>query len=131
MTCHPGNTECRLAKFPPYLTRVVIMAERLTVEQVDAMRAAHGRVKHIVYNGHDIVFRKPKRFEVQQHAMKLEEPAQRPFADEQLAQLLVVYPSREKFIELLEEYPYLIRNDQIGGALAKLTGLVQDEEAKS
>lgn len=99
----------------------------------------YGRVKVVSYNGTDLVFRKPTRAECDQHAVKIDEGGmQKVQADNQLAQLLVVkcgeaeeQPAREAFLLLLEEYPYLCRSAAVGGALSRLTGVVQDEEAKS
>lgn len=111
---------------------------RLTEEQIEGMRRQYGRIKHLTYNGVELVFRKPKPVEVEQHAAKLDNPAEKPHADNQLAQLLVVWcngkadaAARDALLELRREYPYAIRNEKIGGALAKLTGIVEDEEVKS
>lgn len=109
-------------------------------DELAELEKLHGRIKHVTYNGTDLVFRKPKRVEVQQHSAKLasDNPTEKAVADEQLAQLLVVRcgdakgaKAKEAFLALLEDYPYAVRNAAVGGALAKLTGVVQDDEAKS
>lgn len=111
---------------------------RITEEHLAELQKQHGRVKHVVYNGVDLVFRRPKRVECQQHAVKLDNPQEKAVADEQLAQLLVVQcgekvgpDAKVSFLALLDEYPYLTKNPKIGGALAKLTGVVEEEEVKS
>ena len=110
---------------------------KITDEYLADLERAHGRIKHVVYNGVDLVFRKPKRHECKDHAIKLENPQSKVDADEQLAQLLVVRcgdaegkEARQAFLSLLDDYPYLARNEAVGGALAKLTGVVQDADAK-
>lgn len=110
----------------------------MTDEQLAGLQAKHGRIKHVIYNGTDLVFRKPKRVECQMHAAKLEAGGpEKASADEQLAQLLIVVcgekqdtEAKRAFLDLLDEYPYLVRNEKVGGALAKLTGVTQDDEAK-
>lgn len=112
--------------------------ERISDEHLAELERQHGRIKHVVYNGVDIVFRKPKKHECQLHAAALENPQQKPGADEELAKWLVVQVGAAKDREaktalasLIEEYPYMVRNEAIGGALARLTGVVQDEHAKT
>lgn len=109
----------------------------LSEEQIQAHRAAFGRIKYVTYNGVDLVFRKPKRVEVQQHAAKANSEAERHLADEQLAQMLVVQcgeatgvAAKPAFLALIEEYPYVAQCKAVGTAIAVLTGVVQDEEAK-
>lgn len=113
---------------------------RIADEHLIELERAHGRIKHVVYNGVDLVFRKPKRTECHAHAAKLDNPQEKISADEQLAQLLIVQcgsvssPAaevRKAFLSLLDDYPYLVRSADVGTALAKLSGLVQDDEAKS
>lgn len=113
-------------------------ARRLSDEHLANLERQYGRIKYVEYNGIPIVFRKPKRHECQQHALKLETPQEKVHADDQLAQLLVIHcgekegaEAKKAFTELLDDYPYLTRNEKVGGALAKLTGVVQDDEAKS
>lgn len=110
----------------------------LSDETIEAHKQAFGRVKYVVYNGVDLVFRKPKRIEVQQHAAKTNVESERHLADEQLAQLLVVQcgeatgpAAKVAFLALLDEYPYLSQSKQVGTAIAVLTGVLQDEAAKS
>jgi hypothetical protein len=95
-------------------------------------------IKVVEYNGIDLVFRRPQRHECREHLMKLEgDPAEKIAADEQLAQLLIVVcgdaegpAAKIAFLALLDEYPYLTRCKDVAGALARLTGAVQDEAVK-
>jgi hypothetical protein len=111
----------------------------LSEERLMALEAEHKKIKHVVYNGVDLVFRKPKRSECREHAAKLEDPAQKPDADDQLAQQIIVQcgiaegpmNARAAFLALLDEYPYLTKSAAVGNALGKLTGVLQDEDAKS
>ena len=112
---------------------------RITDDHVEELRKTHGRIRHVVYNGTDLVFRKPKRIECQNHAMKIEEGgAQKATADEQLAQLLIVHcggtegpDAKKAFLDLLEDYPYAVRNAAVGTALGELTGVVQEQDVKN
>lgn len=102
----------------------------LSDAELDALRATHGKIQAVRYNGNTLVFRKPTRAQVKAHAMALDNPQERPFADEQLARQTVVYPTREKFASLLEEFPYLTRNEKVGKALGVLCGILEEEEEK-
>lgn len=115
---------------------------RITDEHLAELERVHGRIKHVTYNGIDLVFRKPKRPECQAYIAKAQgdNPSEKAAADDQLAQLLVVQVGdlsspiaevKRAFLNLLEDYPLAARNAAVGGALAKLTGAVQDENAKT
>lgn len=111
----------------------------ITEEQLTALEQAHGKIKHVEYNGHDIVFRKPKRVEVTEHATKLERGGPEKIgADEHLAKQIVVHCDGEEgtaarfaLVALIEEFPYLARNEKIGMAIGKLVGVVEDLDAKT
>jgi hypothetical protein len=112
----------------------------LTPEKIDALTRAHGRVKHVTYNGRDLVFRKPSRAEVVQYSMSLENEQSKPFADELLTAMLCVQcgPSAQKIEEaraawdaLSDEYPWAYRCKDVATAIGKLMGVVQETEAKS
>ncbi len=109
-------------------------------EDLSALKAKHGRVKHVVFNGIDLIFRKPSRAECQAYMMKREEGgASKIAADEQLAQQIVIrcgapaetsIRAREAFLALLEDYPLLVNEKNVGGAIGQLAGIVQDDELK-
>jgi hypothetical protein len=102
-----------------------------------ALTERYGRIKHVTYNGNDLVFRKPSRAEVQQHR-KNANGADKESADEQLSQVLIVRvngitepeSAREAFLNLLDEWPYLTASPDVGRAVCVLSGLVQDESLK-
>jgi hypothetical protein len=104
------------------------------------LTAKYGRIKHVVYNGIDIVFRAPSAAECDQHAMSMDEGgAQKTFADRLLQQQIIVVcgdaegpeAARMSYAALLQTYPYAYRSVPLGTALQKLTGVVVDNEVKS
>lgn len=113
--------------------------QRISEDQLLELAKTYGRVKHVVYNGVDLVFRKPKRAECQQYMMKREEGgASKIAADEQLAQFIIVRcgnaegsDARKAFNDLLEDWPLLANEASVAQALGKLAGVVQDESVKS
>lgn len=112
----------------------------LSEEELVALKAQHGRIKYVVYNGVDLVFRKPKRAECQAYMMKREDGGSaKVAADEQLAQQIVVrcgdetdaLKCRQAFLALLEEYPLLVNERSVGGAIGQLAGITQDDDLKN
>lgn len=103
----------------------------LPQDQIDALRAKHGRVKCVTYNGQDFVFRKPTRMEVIQYRQEIDDPGQKLGADEKFATTLVVHPTRDAFASFCEEWPYAPQSTKISASIAQLSGLTEDEEAKS
>jgi hypothetical protein len=113
----------------------------MTPEKLAQLEATHKRIKHVVYNGTDLVFRKPTRTECQQHraAGLSDDTSVKAGADEQLAQLTIVVcgkaegvpAARVAFLALLEEWPYLVNEKSVGRALSQLTGVTQDDGVKT
>ncbi len=118
------------------------MPETIDMEsRVAELTAKYGRVKHVVFNGTDLVFRKAKRAECQAHVQKgySEDASVKAAADDQLAQILIVYvggaapdlkAAKEAFLALLDEYPLLVKQKTVGNAIAMLIGLAQDDAVK-
>lgn len=111
----------------------------LSDEDLEAMRNEHGRIKHVVYNGVDIVLRAPKPVEIDMHALASDKGgAEKVGADKLLCQQLVVHcngvtgakEARLAFVELQKRFGYIHKSAKVGGALAQLTGVVEDEELK-
>jgi hypothetical protein len=111
----------------------------ITDERLTELRAQYGRIKHVTHNGVDLVFRQPSPEECDQHAVACEEGgAQKAFADRLMTQQTIVFcgtadgpdRAREAYRDFLKKYPYAWRSAGIGGAMARLTGVVQDEAEK-
>lgn len=111
---------------------------RITEERLRELQRQHRRVKHVRYNGHDLVFRAPSRTECQMHRQVSREQGGEE-ADEQMAKMTIVQLDDERdlakvrgaFLELLEEWPFLVHEKSVGGALAELTGVKQSSELKN
>lgn len=114
------------------------MTDKISEEKLAQLKTAFGRIEYTRYNGTDLVFRQPKRSEVQEHAVKDESgPAQKAVADVQLAQQIIIYcgggeglQARENFLAFLDLYPYCYRSLKIGRAISRLTGIVEEESEK-
>lgn len=110
---------------------------RITEEHLRELARTHKRVKHVAYNGHDLVFRRPTRVECQMHRSTTRESGAEE-ADEQLAAITIVQVDdvtdstqvRASFQALLDDWPYMVHEKSVGGALAELTGVKQDAELK-
>lgn len=110
---------------------------RITEEHLRDLAKLHRRVKHVSYNGHDLVFRAPTRVECQMHRQTSRERGSEE-ADEELAQCTIVQiddvtdPSKLRgiFLDLLEEFPFMVHEKSVGGSLAELTGVKQASELK-
>ena len=113
--------------------------QRISDDHLRELEAKYGKVRLVVYNGHELVFRKPKRVEIKQHRIKnqSEAPEERASADEFLAQVLIEHvdgvegqPCKQKFLDLLEDFPYLASNKDVARAMSVLSGALQDTEGK-
>ena len=110
----------------------------ISEEQLADLQAKYSRIKHVVYNGTDLVFRAPSVAECDQHATQVENGgSEKVFADRLLSQILIVVcgdatgpDARLAYLKLLEQYPYAWRSAPVGAAIAKLTGVVQDDAVK-
>lgn len=110
---------------------------RITEDHLRGLAKLHRRVKHVTYNGHDLVFRAPTRVECQMHRQASRERGPEE-ADEDMAICTIVQIDdvtdssklRALFLDLLEEFPFLVHEKSVGGALAELTGVKQASELK-
>ena len=98
--------------------------------QLNELEAAHKRIAHIVGKGEawEIVLRKPTRAEYKQFRSKTHNPSQVADAQEILVRQIVVYPNRETFDALLEDYPG--SPESCGPTLQDLVGMTADEQGK-
>lgn len=111
--------------------------QRISEQQVSELAAKYGRVKHVTYQGVDIVFRKPSRAECRQYVMARDNPQEKASADEALANMICVHcngaaggEAHKAFLDLLEDWPMAANSPKIGTALLELTGITESVEAK-
>ncbi len=96
---------------------------------LDALRRAHKRVTHCRYNGHDLVFRKPTADEAQMYrAMPIDTGDQAHERTATLAQFILVYPSVEKWHELMDDYPFMLNNEAVNEAIAVAMGVREEKK---
>lgn len=104
----------------------------LTQEDIDKLEVTHKRIAHLKGNGTpppwEIVLRKPTRAEYKRFRAMSHNPAQVPDAQEVLARATVVYPTREEFDALLEEYPGI--PEACGKSFTELSGIAHQEDVK-
>ena len=102
----------------------------LSKEEIASLESTHKRVAHIIgRNGAwEVVLRKPTRAEYKRFRSMLHNDAQKADATESLARTCVVYPSREAFDSMLDEYPAI--GDAAGGVLGELVGFTADQMGK-
>lgn len=102
----------------------------LTEEQLKELETTHRRIARVAdRNGQwEVVFRPPNRGEYKQFRAKLHNDALKADATEWLARACVVYPSREAFDALLNDYPGI--TDACGDAIGELAGFTVDKMGK-
>lgn len=114
----------------------------LTQEQLDELETKHGRIAHIrgktpaptAKNPSpqcpwEVVFRKPKGTDYKYFRKLAHNPATVSDAQEWLARATVVYPSREAFDALLEDYPGI--PEIAAKPLGELAGFAVEEAEKA
>ncbi len=112
--------------------------QRITEEQLDELRKKHDRIKHVRYNGTELVFKPPTSLQCTRYLAQRNNPAEKDGADASLAQLLVIQAdgdtdparARDAFNRLLDRFPLMMGCADITGPLAQLTGVVQDDDLK-
>ena len=106
--------------------------------QLEALRAQYGQVGIIDWAGHQIVFRRPGRGEIRDYRRKIDSPAEKPDALDQLAQVSLAafdgdtdpVRSRQTFLAFLDEYPGFTSNrDKVLPVLTILAGMVEEDAA--
>ena len=102
----------------------------LTDEQVAEYETEHKRVARLRgQNGAwEVVLRKPTRAEYKQFRSRSHDPSKAPDAQELLVRQCCVYPSREAFDALLEDWPGI--PEACGEAIKSLTGLSATDDVK-
>lgn len=102
----------------------------LSDDQIKELEAKHKRVARCgaVGGEWEVVFRAPNRAEYKRFRAAINNPNTAPDAQEQLARQCVVYPSREAFDALLEEWPAI--PEACSKAFSRLMGLAVDDDVK-
>lgn len=105
-------------------------SEKITQEQIDALEAEHKRIAVVRLQDTDVVvvYKKPNRGQYKQFRSRINNEALAPDATEQLARVLVVYPSPEAFDALLEEWPAI--PEASSKALLRLMGMAAEPDLK-
>lgn len=102
----------------------------LTEDQIKDLESQHKRIAHVVdKNGQwECVFRAPKRDEYKRFRAMLHDDALKPEATEYLARACVVYPTREGFDALLNDYPAL--GEACADKIGELAGFTANKMGK-
>lgn len=107
----------------------------LTKEMLEEFETKYKRIAHLRgkedNKGNvpwEVVIRKPTRAEYKQYRSQSHNPAQVPDAQEILARKTCVYPEREAFDALLEDWPGI--PEAAGNAFKELLGLSVQEDLK-
>ena len=109
---------------------------RLTEEQLEALRAANTKIAIVDWNGHQLVFRRPTRDECHAYRVAQESPHEKADANERLCQFTIVAfdtdanvtGARTAFLAFLVEAPMFGNTARVKLALAALMGLVEEED---
>lgn len=102
----------------------------LSDEDIKKLEAEHKRVAHLRgKNGEwEVVFRKPSRAEYKRFRASSHNKDMAADAQETLARQCVVYPSREAFDALLEDWPAI--PEAASNAFSRLMGLAVEDDSK-
>lgn len=104
--------------------------ELLTKEQLEELELKYKRIAHVIgFNKEwEVVFRKPSRAEYKLFRANATNESKKAEATEMLCRATVIVPSKEKFDELLEDFPGICEASST--ALLHLCGLAVDESLK-
>ena len=102
----------------------------LTEDQLKELESTHKRIAHIrAKDGEwEVVFRKPTRAEYKRFRSSINDPQNAADAAEQLARQCVVYPTREAFDALLEDWPAI--PEASSKAFLRLVGMSVEADGK-
>ena len=111
----------------------------LTEEQLEGLRVKHRKIARVIWEGHEVVFRRPTRDEWHSYLRAQGSPMEKHTAQEHHSQItLVAYDgdmsmpgARVAYQQgLLEECPGFANAPELGAALSVLAGTAQEEEIK-
>lgn len=102
----------------------------ISKERLEALKQKHGADKVFVLErgGEQLAFRKASRAEYRRYAMRMQDPADRFDANEELVKACFVEPEPAALDTLLEEFPGLVTD--LGGEIALVAGMHAKAEAK-
>jgi hypothetical protein len=112
----------------------------LDEQQIEALRTQHGgKVAVIDWGSHQLVFKRPSRDSIRDYRRKIDSPAEKPDATDQLAQVTIVAIDgetdgdmvRARFLKFLDEYPLFTSGGRCMVAMNILTGMASEEEFES
>ncbi len=94
----------------------------LTPEQLAELETQHGDLLHLHHQDGkwEVVFRKPKRSEYKRFRQQIGVESTKADAQEILCRTIVVYPSREAFDALLEDYPMIPDSPGVTAMLSRM-----------
>lgn len=114
----------------PTKERVIMTIELITQEKLEELEAKYVRIAHIIGKNQswEVVFRKPTRQEYKMFRSNAGNDAKKADATEILCRSLVIYPTREQFDALLEDFPAIC--EASSPVLMDLCGLSVDQSGK-
>lgn len=116
----------------------VLSPLKLDAAGLEALRGKYEKIAEVEFNKHQLIFRKCTRQEVREYRRKMDSPAEKPDAVDQLAQQILVafdgeldlLKARVLFNALLEKNAALTDLNRFGAALGSCLG-VMDEETEA
>ncbi len=111
----------------------------LTEEQLEGLRVKHRKIARVVWEGHEVVFRRPTRDEWHSYLRAQGSPMEKHTAQEHHSQITIVAYDGDMSMPgtrvayqqgLLEECPGFANAPELGAALSVLAGTAQEEEIR-
>jgi hypothetical protein len=96
---------------------------------LEALKKTYGRVVHVRYNGHDIVFRKPNQGEAQLYRSSVVDTQEDRYEQmATMAQMILVYPALDAWHALLDDYPFMLSNESVNLGISRAMGVVEEKK---
>lgn len=111
----------------------------LEEKDLGQLEKQHDKIGIIEWEGHQLVFRKPTRDDIRSYRLKVDNPAQKPDALDQLAGVAIIafdgiqdaIRAREMFLLFLDEYPMWSAAPKVQNVFFQLTGAVEVEDEQN